>query len=114
MVDDVSFMREMLKSILQLEGYRIAGEAANGRQAVDLYREVKPDVVLMDIVMPVMDGFEAAAIIRAADPGAKIVFCTALTQKDAVIKAVNLKAAGFIAKPFTPDMVLEALRKATA
>ncbi len=114
MVDDVAFMRDMLKSILLLEGYLVAGEATNGDQAVDLYRRLKPDLVLMDIVMPVMDGFEAAKQIRLIDPGARIVFCTALSQKEAVIKAVAHKAAGFVAKPFTPDRVLDALRKAMA
>lgn len=111
-VDDLAFMRQMLKSILEGEGYRVTGEAPNGSLAVELYDQLKPDIVLLDIAMPVMNGFEAAERIRMLDPGARIIFCTALANQESVVKAVGLKAAGFVAKPFTPERVLEAVRNA--
>ncbi|WP_300379610.1 response regulator [Clostridium sp.] len=110
-VDDASFMRMMIKDILQKNGFEIIGEAANGIEAVNLYKKEKPDVVTMDITMPDMDGIEAVKEIRAFDPQAKVVMCSAMGQQSMVMDAIKSGAKDFIVKPFQADRVLEAIRK---
>lgn len=109
--DDTLFMRVTLKTILKENGYDEVIEAANGQEAIDLYAEHKPDVVLMDITMPVMDGLTALKEIRAKDASAKIIMCTAMGQKNMVIEAVQAGAKDFIVKPFQPDRVVESVKK---
>jgi two-component system chemotaxis response regulator CheY len=104
-------MRVTLKNILTKNGYEIAGEAANGKEAVDLYKSTKPDLVTMDITMPEMDGLAALREIRANDPEAKIVMCTAMGQKNMVMEAVTAGAKDFIVKPFQAEKVLESVQK---
>ena len=111
-VDDAAFMRMMLKDILTKNGYEVAGEAENGKVAVSMYQELKPDVTTMDITMPEMDGISAVKEIKKANPGAKIVMVSAMGQQAMVIEAIQAGAADFIVKPFQPDRVLEALGKA--
>ena len=111
-VDDAAFMRMMLRDILAKNGFEVIGEADNGKVAVQLYGELKPDVVTMDITMPEMDGIAAVKEIKAADPSAKIVMVSAMGQQAMVIEAIRSGAADFIVKPFQPDRVLEALGKA--
>ncbi|MDR3165073.1 MAG: response regulator [Synergistaceae bacterium] len=111
-VDDAAFMRMMLRDILAKNGFEVVGEADNGKAAVQMYNEVKPDVVTMDITMPEMDGIAAVKEIKAADPAAKIVMVSAMGQQAMVIEAIRSGAADFIVKPFQPDRVLEALGKA--
>jgi len=111
-VDDAAFMRMMLRDILAKNGFEVIGEADNGKVAVQMYGELKPDVVTMDITMPEMDGIAAVKEIKAADPGAKIVMVSAMGQQAMVIEAIRSGAADFIVKPFQPDRVLEALGKA--
>jgi len=113
-VDDALFMRVTLKNILSKEGHEIAGEAANGREAVALYQSVRPDVVTMDITMPEMDGITAVKHIKQFDPSARIIMCTAMGQKNLVMEAVAAGAKDFIVKPFQPDKVLESVRKTAA
>ena len=108
-VDDAAFMRMMLKDILTKNGYEVAGEAENGKVAVSMYQELKPDVTTMDITMPEMDGISAVKEIKKANPGAKIVMVSAMGQQAMVIEAIQAGAADFIVKPFQPDRVLEAL-----
>ena len=110
-VDDAAFMRMMIKDILVKNGYEIAGEAANGAIAVEMYNKEKPDVVTMDITMPDMDGIEAVKNIRANDPNAKIIMCSAMGQQSMVMDAIKAGAKDFIVKPFQPDRVLEAVKK---
>jgi two-component system chemotaxis response regulator CheY len=110
-VDDAAFMRMMLKNILSQNGYEIAGEASNGLEAVTLYKELKPDLVTMDITMPEMDGIAAVKEIRKIDPEAKIVMCSAMGQQAMVIESIQAGAKDFIVKPFQPDRVLEAVKK---
>ena len=110
--DDAAFMRMMIKDILTKNGYNIAGEAENGQKAVEKYAELKPDLVLMDITMPDMDGIEAVKQIKAFDPNAKVIMCSAMGQQAMVIEAIQAGARDFIVKPFQPDRVLEAVRKA--
>ncbi|MEJ5170549.1 MAG: response regulator [Fimbriimonadaceae bacterium] len=112
--DDALFMRVTLKNILTQNGYEVAGEAANGAEAVELYKQLKPDLVTMDITMPEMDGIAALKEIRAIDPEAKVVMCTAMGQKNMVVEAIQAGAKDFIVKPFQPDRVVEALQKLLA
>lgn len=111
-VDDAAFMRMMLRDILAKNGFEVVGEADNGKVAVQMYNELKPDVVTMDITMPEMDGIAAVKEIKAADPSAKVVMVSAMGQQAMVIEAIRSGAADFIVKPFQPDRVLEALGKA--
>ena len=110
--DDAAFMRMMIKDILTKNGYNVAGEAENGQVAVDKYMEVKPDLVMMDITMPEMDGIQALKEIRAKDPSANVIMCSAMGQQAMVIESIQSGAKDFIVKPFQPDRVLEAVRKA--
>ena len=109
--DDAAFMRMMIKDILTKNGYGIAGEAENGQIAVDKYNETKPDLVLMDITMPEMDGIQALKKIRESDPNAVVVMCSAMGQQAMVIEAIQSGAKDFIVKPFQADRVLEAVKK---
>ncbi|HOO63343.1 MAG TPA: response regulator [Synergistaceae bacterium] len=111
-VDDAAFMRMMLKDILSKNGYEIVGEAENGKVAVSMYEELKPDVVTMDITMPEMDGITAVKEIKKNSADAKVVMVSAMGQQAMVIEAIQAGAADFIVKPFQPDRVLEALGKA--
>jgi len=111
-VDDAAFMRMMLKDILLKGGFEIAGEAMNGAEAVRLYQELKPDLVTMDITMPEVDGIAAVKEIKKIDPNAKVVMVSAMGQQAMVIEAIQAGASDFIVKPFQPDRVLEALKKA--
>jgi two-component system, chemotaxis family, chemotaxis protein CheY len=110
-VDDAAFMRMMIKDILEKNGFEVIGEANNGIKAVEIYKKEKPDIVTMDITMPDMDGIEAVKAIRAFDPAAKVVMCSAMGQQSMVMDAIRAGARDFIVKPFQPDRVLEAIRK---
>jgi two-component system chemotaxis response regulator CheY len=112
--DDAAFMRMMIKNILSEAGYEILGEAENGAVAVAKHRELRPDLTTMDITMPEMDGIQALREIRAADPGARVVMCSAMGQQSMVIESIQAGARDFIVKPFQPDRVLEAVQKALA
>lgn len=104
-------MRMMIKDILTKNGYNIAGEAENGLKAVEKYNETKPDLVLMDITMPEMDGIQALKQIKAADPSACVIMCSAMGQQAMVIEAIQSGAKDFIVKPFQAERVLEAVKK---
>ena len=109
-VDDAQFMRLRVKNLLVSEGYDVI-EAADGQEAIKTYNIHQPDVVLMDITMPVMDGLEALKAIREQYPDAKVIMCSALGQESTVIQAIKSGAKDFIVKPFQPERVLEAIRK---
>ena len=109
--DDAAFMRMMIKDILTKNGYNIVGEAENSAKAVEKYAELKPDLVLMDITMPEMDGIEALKKIKAADANASIIMCSAMGQQAMVIESIQSGAKDFIVKPFQADRVLEAVQK---
>ena len=110
-VDDASFMRMMIKDILVKNGYEVVGEAADGAQAVTMYKELKPDLVTMDITMPEMDGITALKNIKAENPNAVVIMCSAMGQQAVVIDAIQAGAKDFIVKPFQADRVLEAISK---
>ena len=110
--DDAAFMRVMIKDILTKNGYEVAGEAENGVKAVEKYNETKPDLVMMDITMPEMDGIQALKKIKEEDPSATIIMCSAMGQQAMVIESIQSGAKDFIVKPFDKDRVLEAVKKA--
>ena len=111
-VDDAPIIRSMLKDILVQAGYDVIGECNNGREAVDVFRELRPDLLTMDIVMPEKDGIEAIRDILAIDGKAKIVMVTAVDQRVALMKAIRAGAVDYIIKPFESDRVLSAVRSA--
>ena len=109
--DDAAFMRMMIKDILTKNGYNVVGEAENGVKAVEKYNETKPDLVLMDITMPEMDGIQALKKIKEIDAGALVIMCSAMGQQAMVIESIQSGAKDFIVKPFQADRVLEAVKK---
>lgn len=109
--DDAAFMRMMLKDVLTKNGYEVAGEAENGQKAIEMYPDVKPDLVLMDITMPEVDGIAAVKGIKAIDPNAKIIMCSAMGQQAMVIEAIQAGAKDFIVKPFKAERVIDAVKK---
>lgn len=104
-VDDSRTSRKILKGILEGEGYEIVGEATNGQEGYEKYIELKPDVVTMDITMPVLDGIEALKKIKADHPEAKVVMVTAAGQKTKMVEAVQNGANEFVSKPFEPEQL---------
>lgn len=109
-VDDALFMRTVLKKILTADGFDVF-EASDGAEAVSAFPSVQPDVVLMDVTMPNLDGLSAAKQIISQHPGARVVMCTAVGQQSVVTEAMEAGAAGFIVKPFQPDKVRETVSK---
>ena len=109
--DDAAFMRMMIKDILTKNGYNVAGEAENGMKAVEKFKEVNPDLVLMDITMPEMDGIHALKEIKTLDGGAKVIMCSAMGQQAMVIESIQAGAKDFIVKPFQAERVIEAVKK---
>jgi two-component system chemotaxis response regulator CheY len=109
--DDASFMRQMIREIIEPEGYEVVGEATNGIEAVEQFESLHPDIVTMDIVMPKRSGIDAVKGILAKHPDAKIVMCSALGQETLVMEALQAGARDFIVKPFKPDSVISTLSK---
>ena len=109
--DDAAFMRMMIKDILGKNGYNVAGEAENGLKAVEKFKELSPDLVLMDITMPEMDGIAALKEIKKIDAGAKVIMCSAMGQQAMVIESIQAGAKDFIVKPFQAERVIEAVKK---
>lgn len=109
--DDASFMRQMIREIIEPEGYEVVGEATNGIEAVEQFEALNPDIVTMDIVMPKRSGIDAVKGILAKHPDAKVVMCSALGQETLVMEALQAGARDFIVKPFKPDSVISTLAK---
>ena len=109
-VDDASFMRMMLRDILTKAGHEVS-EAENGKRAVEMYNEVNPDLVTMDITMPEMNGIDALKEIRKKNGSSKVVMCSAMGQQAMVIESIQAGAKDFIVKPFQADRVLESITK---
>ncbi len=110
LVDDAAFMRMRCAKLLTENGYSV-DEAENGQEAVEKYQKIKPDLVLMDITMPVMDGLTAVAEIKKIDPEAKIVMCSALGQQNTVMSAIKAGAKDFIVKPYQPEKILSTIKR---
>ena len=111
-VDDLTFIKIVLRDIIEKAGFRVVGEASNGEQAITMYQDTRPDVVLMDITMPGMDGLTALKRIREIDAAARVIICSALGQQQLIVQAIQLGAKDFIVKPFQPPRVVSALKKA--
>lgn len=111
LVDDAAFMRMTIKNCLSKAGYTNLIEAADGQIALESYQNEKPDLVIMDITMPNMDGIQALQAIKAVDPNAKVVMCSAMGQESMVVDAIHLGALDFIVKPFKPDRILQTVSK---
>jgi len=110
-VDDAAFMRMMIKDILTKNGYEVIGEAENGLRAIEKYRELIPDLVIMDITMPEVDGIQAVREIKKINSDAKIIMCSAMGQQAMVIESIQAGAKDFIVKPFQAERVVEAVKK---
>lgn len=113
-VDDALFMRRMLTDILKKEGFEVCGEAENGKESIEKYQQLKPDLVTMDIVMPKMeevDGIAAVKEIMRIDPQAKIIMVSAMGQHALVVEAIQAGAKDFVTKPFQPSRVIEAIKR---
>lgn len=110
-VDDALFMRASIKKLLEANGHIMVGEAANGYEAIEQYEEYKPDIVILDITMPEMDGIEALKRIRSYDRYAKVVICSAIGQQVMIAEAIKSGASEFIVKPFEPEHLLAAVKK---
>ncbi len=109
--DDALFMRNMIKEVFTSNEFEVVGEATNGTEAVEKYRELTPDVTTMDIVMPQKSGIEAVRDIIKINKDARIVMCSALGQESLVMEAIEAGAADFIVKPFKPEKVVEIVKK---
>jgi len=110
-VDDAAFMRLMLRSMLESNGFTVVGEAENGVVGVKKYKELSPDIVTMDITMPIMDGLQALKEVREINPDAKVIMVSAMGQEHLVRDAIMGGAKGFVVKPFKEDVILSALNK---
>jgi two-component system chemotaxis response regulator CheY len=110
-VDDAAFMRMMIRDILTKNGFEVCGEANDGLQAIEKFKELRPDLITMDITMPEMDGIHALKEIKKIDPNSKVIMCSAMGQQAMVIDAIQAGAKDFIVKPFQADRVIEAIKK---
>ena len=109
--DDAVFMRSFLREILEQAGYEVVGEATTGAEAVDRYKELRPDFVTLDVVMPNIGGIDAVREIVNFDPDARILMCSALGQQALMAEATEAGAREFVVKPFQPSRVLEAVQR---
>ncbi len=110
-VDDAAFMRMMIKDVLSKNGFTIAGEAENGAKAIEKFKELNPDLVIMDITMPEVDGIQAVKEIKKLNSAAKVIMCSAMGQQAMVIEAIQAGAKDFIVKPFQAERIVEAVKK---
>lgn len=110
-VDDTHFMRKMAADCLKQHGHTVAGEAVNGKEAIRMYAELRPDIVTMDLTMPEMNGIEALKEILKIDPGAVVLICSASNQQDLIFQALDIGAKGYLMKPFNPERLEEVIRK---
>ena len=111
MVDDSRTSRRILRSVLEEGGFEVVGEATNGEEGYLKYKELNPDVVTMDITMPVMDGIESLTLIKKVNPESKVIMITAAGQKEKMVDALKRGADEFITKPFDADVVLETVKR---
>lgn len=110
-VDDAAFMRMNLKNFIEEAGFEVIGEAENGRDAIEKYKTLRPDVVILDITMPVMDGLEALKTLMNIDSKAKVIICSAIGQKAKAYDAIEMGAKDFVAKPFSRESIIKSIQK---
>ncbi|MBQ8041496.1 MAG: response regulator [Lachnospiraceae bacterium] len=108
-VDDAAFMCLTIKQMLERNDHVMVGTAANGKEAVERFVELRPDIVILDITMPEMNGIEALRRIKIIEPKAKVIICSALGQQEMIAKAIELGAQQFIVKPFEESRLIEAV-----
>ena len=113
-VDDAAFMRKMVSDALAKGGHEVIGQAGNGLEAIEQFRDLRPDLMTLDITMPEKDGLAALRDVMEIDPGAKVIMCSALGQESKVLESIKLGAKDFVVKPFKPERVIEAVAKALA
>lgn len=111
LVDDLSFIKKIEKNILEKHGHTVVGDASDGADAIVQYLKHKPDIVLMDITMPKVNGLEALEKILTIDPNACVVMCSALAHKHVLFKAIKAGAKEYIVKPFTTEQLLKTIQK---
>ncbi|MEA1975019.1 MAG: response regulator [Bacillota bacterium] len=111
-VDDAAFMRMMIKDVLSKNNYNVVGEAENGKKGIEKFQELDPELVIMDITMPEVNGIEAVKKIKEIDGNANVIMCSAMGQQAMVIEAIQAGAKDFIVKPFQADRIIEAVKKA--
>ncbi|MDH5716135.1 MAG: response regulator [Spirochaetia bacterium] len=112
LVDDLAFIKIVEKDILEKNGHEVVADAANGSDAIRLFKETRPDMVIMDITMPGVNGLEALNKILEIDPSAKVIMCSALGQQNLIMQAIESGAKDFIVKPFKPDRLISSIEKA--
>ncbi len=112
LADDIAFIKMVQKEVLEKEGYTVIGEAVDGVEVIEKYKQLKPDVVIMDITMPRMDGLNAMRAILRLDPNARIIVCSALGQHQLIIESIKAGARDFVVKPFEPKRLALAIQKA--
>ena len=112
LVDDLAFVKVVEKDILEKNGHKVVGDASNGNTAVSLYEELKPDLVIMDITMPEVNGLEALERILKINGSARVIMCSALGQQNLIVDAIEKGAKDFIVKPFKAERLLSAINKA--
>lgn len=110
-IDDAKFMRMTLSNILSRAGHEVVGEGENGKEAIELYRKLNPDLVIMDITMPIMSGLDAVKAIKQEFSSAKVIMCSAMGQQKMVVEAIEAGAKDFIVKPFDESRVLDAVNR---
>lgn len=110
-VDDAKFMRLTLKNILVKANHEVIAEAENGKEAVQKYNELKPDIVTMDVTMPEMNGLDALKAIKESDSQAKVIMCSAMGQQKMVVEAISAGAKDYIVKPFDDSKVIDAINR---
>jgi two-component system chemotaxis response regulator CheY len=113
-VDDSNFLRTALKKILEGHGYEVVGMAENGLEAITKYKELKPDLVSLDIIMPQMNGLETLRLLKTVDPNACVVMVSSLSSKESVTDCITAGAKNYILKPFEEKKVIEVIQKALA
>ena len=111
-VDDAAFMRKMVSDALAKGGHEVIGQAGNGVEALEQFRELRPDLMTLDITMPKKDGLATLKDLMELDPSAKVIMCSALGQESKVLESIKLGAKDFVVKPFQPDRVIDAVAKA--
>ncbi len=111
-VDDAAFMSMMIKDVLSKNNYNVVGEAENGKKGIEKFQELDPELVIMDITMPEVNGIEAVKKIKEIDANANVIMCSAMGQQAMVIEAIQAGAKDFIVKPFQADRIIEAVKKA--
>ena len=110
-VDDAIFVRAAVKKYVEKAGHEVVGEGADGQEAIEVFEEVRPDAVIMDITMPRMSGLEALQAIKNIDKNVKVIMCSAMGQQDSIATAIQYGATDFVIKPFTEEQIVAKIKQ---